>query len=82
MSADNESNGMSRRESNKADKQRRILRAARELFSARGYEGTSLRQIAERAGVALGTLALYADDKRDMALMIFNEKTGVLHWTA
>lgn len=82
LSAGNAVSVMSRRESNKADKQRRIERAARELFSTRGYEATSLRQIADRAGVALGTLALYADDKRDMALMIFNEKTAGLHCKA
>ncbi|MBI3160804.1 MAG: TetR/AcrR family transcriptional regulator [Chloroflexi bacterium] len=31
-----------------------ILQAAYELFIANGYHGTSMRQIAERAGIALG----------------------------
>ncbi|MEA2987356.1 MAG: hypothetical protein QOG83_67 [Alphaproteobacteria bacterium] len=62
-----------RRDINKADKRRRIREAALALFSAQGYEATTLRQIARRAGVALGTLSLYADDKRDLVLLIFNE---------
>jgi AcrR family transcriptional regulator len=62
-----------RRDINKADKRRRIREAALALFSAQGYEATTLRQIARRAKVALGTLSLYADDKRDLVLLIFNE---------
>ncbi len=62
-----------RRDINKADKRRRIREAALALFSAQGYEATTLRQIARRARVALGTLSLYADDKRDLVLLIFNE---------
>jgi AcrR family transcriptional regulator len=62
-----------RRDVNKADKRRRIREAALALFSSQGYEATTLRQIARRAQVALGTLSLYADDKRDLVLLIFNE---------
>jgi AcrR family transcriptional regulator len=61
------------RDINKAEKRRRIREAALALFSAQGYEATTLRQIARRARVALGTLSLYADDKRDLVLLIFNE---------
>jgi AcrR family transcriptional regulator len=67
------------RESNKADKRRRIRNAAKALFSQQGYEATTLRQIAKHAGVALGTLSLYADDKRDLVLLIFNEKIPALN---
>lgn len=67
------------RESNKADKRRRIRNAAKALFSQQGYEATTLRQIARQAGVALGTLSLYADDKRDLVLLIFNEKIPALN---
>lgn len=62
-----------RRDLNKADKRRRIREAALTLFSSKGYEATTVRQIARRAKVALGTLSLYADDKRDLVLLIFNE---------
>ena len=37
------------RESNKADKRRRIRNAAKALFSQQGYEATTLRQIAKQA---------------------------------
>lgn len=61
------------RESNKAEKRQRIKAAARALFSRYGYDDTTLRQIAQRAGVALGTLSLYAKDKRDLILLMFND---------
>jgi AcrR family transcriptional regulator len=63
-----------RREINKAEKRQRIRMAALTLFSKQGYEATTLRQIARLAQVALGTLSLYAQDKRDLVLLIFNEK--------
>ncbi len=68
-----------RREANKAEKLRRIRAAALSLFSSQGYEATTLRQIARRARVALGTLSLYADDKSDLVVLIFNEMvTGII----
>ena len=61
------------RERHKFDKLERISNAAHRLFSREGYEGTTLREIAKEAEVALGTLALYARDKRDLILMLFNK---------
>ena len=46
----------------------------RELFSRHGYETATLRQIAKRAHVGLGTLFNYAQDKRDLVFLIFNEE--------
>jgi AcrR family transcriptional regulator len=40
-----------------------ILDAALSVFSERGYEAARLDDVAERAGVAKGTLYLYFDDK-------------------
>lgn len=60
------------RERKKAEKRERIRRAALELFSERGYEATALRDVARKAHVALGTLSLYAKDKRDLTLLVFN----------
>src|SRR6516164_2562151 len=60
--------------SKKADKQRRIREAARALFSKHGYDDTTVRMIARRAGVAHGTVLLYARDKRDLVLLIFNHE--------
>lgn len=62
------------RDRNKAEKKRRILSAARHLFSKHGFEQTTMRAIALRAGVALGTISLYAEDKRDLIKLIFTEE--------
>ena len=61
------------RERNKLEKRQRIRDATRELFSARGFEATTLRQIADRAQVGLGTLFNYARDKRDLTFLLFND---------
>jgi AcrR family transcriptional regulator len=62
-----------RRERNKLDTRQRIRAAARELFARRGYNAATMRDIANRADVALGTLFNYADDKRDLVFLIFND---------
>ena len=41
-----------------------ILEAARAVFSERGFGGARVEEIAERAGVAVGTLYNYFDDRR------------------
>ena len=66
------------REMKKLDKRQRIRAAARELFAKLGYEAATLRQIARRAHVGLGTLFNYADDKRDLIFLIFNEELDAL----
>jgi AcrR family transcriptional regulator len=63
-----------RRELNKEDKLRRIKDAARQQFIANGYDETSTRQIAVKAGVALGTLFLYAANKRDLLFLVVNDE--------
>jgi AcrR family transcriptional regulator len=63
-----------RRELNKEDKLRRIKQAARKLFTASGYDEASTRQIAVEAGVALGTLFLYAANKRDLLFLVVNDE--------
>ena len=62
------------REQHKLEKRQRIRAAVRELFSRHGYETATLRQIAKHAHVALGTLFNYAQDKRDLVFLIFNEE--------
>jgi AcrR family transcriptional regulator len=62
------------RESHKRDKRERLRAAAWELFSTVGYEATTTRAIAEKAGVASGTLFLYARDKQDLLFLVFEER--------
>jgi AcrR family transcriptional regulator len=58
---------------NKLDKLRRIKEAAQNLFVAKGFDDTTMREIAVRAGVGLGTIFLYAKDKRDLLFLTINE---------
>jgi AcrR family transcriptional regulator len=67
------------REQHKLEKRQRIRAAVRELFTRHGYETATLRQIAKRAHVGLGTLFNYAQDKRDLVFLIFNEELGDVH---
>lgn len=62
-----------RREYDKLDKRRRIGEAARATFTECGYQGASMREIAKRADVAIGTLFLYAADKRGLLLWMIND---------
>jgi len=66
------------REQNKLDKLERIKVAAAELFAAKGFDAATTREIAEVAGVGLGTLFLYAEDKRDIVFLIFNDELDQL----
>lgn len=65
---------MGLRERNKLDKLRRIKKAARELFIARGFDDATVREIAAHADVAMGTVFLYADNKRDLLFLIANDE--------
>jgi len=47
-----------------------ILQAALQLFNDRGYHGTSMRQIAERAGVALGSIYNHFPNKEQIFLVV------------
>lgn len=52
-----------RRERKKAETRQRILRAAARLFTDRGFESTTVDEIAERADVSRGTLFNYFAEK-------------------
>lgn len=65
---------LGRREANKRDKLRRIKAAARALFLEKGYDEATMREIARRADVGLGTLFMYASNKRDLLFLIYNDE--------
>ena len=69
---------MSVRERKKLETRERIRAAAAELFTQRGYGAATMRQIAQRAHVGLGTLFNYAEDKRDLVFLIFNEELNAI----
>lgn len=61
------------RERNKQDKRDRLIRASRELFSEQGFDATTIRQIAARSGLGVGTVFLYAQDKRGLLFLLFSD---------
>lgn len=63
-----------RREANKRDKLERIRSAARTVFQDKGYDDATVREIATSAGVAFGTLFLYARNKQELLLLLFDEQ--------
>src|SRR5215213_9641494 len=66
------------REKKKLVIRERIRAAASELFARHGYGAATMRQIAKRAHVGLGTLFNYAEDKRDLVFLIFNEELNAV----
>jgi AcrR family transcriptional regulator len=52
------------------EKQKKILIAAIEYFSEKGYAGTSTSEIAKKAGVAEGTIFRHYKTKKDLLLSI------------
>jgi AcrR family transcriptional regulator len=66
------------RERSKLDKINRIRKSALQLFESKGYEATTTREIADLAEVAIGTVFLYANDKRDLLFLLFNDRLDQL----
>ena len=61
---------VSRRERLKQERQARILEAAASVFARKGFHQATIREIAELADVADGTIYNYYADKRDMLVAI------------
>ena len=61
------------------DAQERILRAAREELSRRGFEASSVRTIARNAGVTAAMINYYFGGKRALYDAVIAEAQGRLH---
>lgn len=62
--------------SERAAKRRVILEAAVQTFAENGFLASRTRDIAERAGVAEGTIYLYFESKEELLLTAFREKVN------
>src|SRR5262245_14902244 len=62
-----------RREQEKEGLRRVILNEAGELFLDQGYEGFSMRRVAERIGYSATTIYRYYEDKDDLLFAVVNE---------
>ena len=58
----------------KADIRRRIVDAALALFRSRGFEQTTTKAIARKAGIAEGTVFNYFRTKEEIALYFFDQE--------
>ena len=70
--------GTGLRERGKARRRAAIIRAAYELFAERGYDATTVADIAEAAEVAPRTVAMYFPSKQDIALSRFSDGVASL----
>lgn len=61
---------LSENQENMTEKQKKILEAAVEIFSEKGYSATSTNEIAKKAGVAEGTIFRHYKTKKDLLLSI------------
>ena len=62
------------RSQQKQDTRDRVRRAALELFQRDGFEATTTKAVAERAGVAAGTVFVHASDKEDLLFLVMYEE--------
>ena len=66
---------MTARRVDKQEKRKRILEHATALFTERGYKETTIDAVAERAGVAKGTIYQYFASKQDLFFGVFDAFT-------
>jgi AcrR family transcriptional regulator len=67
---------LGRRAQNKQAIRNRIVKAALSLFQTKGFDGTTTRAIARKAGIAEGTVFNYFRTKEDIALYFFEQEVG------
>ncbi|RYY97735.1 MAG: TetR/AcrR family transcriptional regulator [Chitinophagaceae bacterium] len=58
------------------EKQLQIIHTAEGLFAQKGYDGTSVRDIAEAAGVNLAMISYYFGSKEGLIKALFEERTA------
>ncbi len=58
----------------KVDTRERIRAAAWELFTTRGFDETTTKAVARKAGVAAGTVFVHASDKDDLLFLVMCDR--------
>ncbi|MEJ7683139.1 MAG: TetR family transcriptional regulator [Segetibacter sp.] len=56
------------------EKQKQIIETAERLFSARGFDGTSVRDIADDAGVNIAMISYYFGSKEKLMEALFEQR--------
>lgn len=57
------------------DKQKQIISTAERLFSTKGFDGTSVRDIADEAGVNIAMISYYFGSKEKLMEALFEQRT-------
>ncbi len=70
---------MPRAEPKSEETRRRILAAAMDLFRSRGFEQTTMREIAHEAGVALGSAYYYFESKEALVMAFYQQARDETH---
>lgn len=66
-------NSAERRERSRQETRQAILEAATQMFEREGFEGFSLRQVAENTGYTPTTIYLYFKDKEDLLFAVCSQ---------
>lgn len=67
------------RETQKQGTRRKVLEAARDLFNEIGYDETTIRAIAERAGVSVGSVFTTFASKADVLSQVMDDRVDALY---
>lgn len=67
------------RQSQKEATRRRVVEAARELFDTHGYQGTTIREIARHAGVAVGSVFTTFASKGEILSEVMQARLDALY---
>ena len=67
------------RDDQKAATRERVLEAARDLFNETGYDETTIRAIAERAGVSVGSVFTTFASKAEVLSHVMDSRLGELY---
>jgi AcrR family transcriptional regulator len=78
MSQSTKKTKLTRRQQQKDETRRLIQNAAYNLFEEKGYHATTMRKLASRAGVGLGTIFKHFPDKPSLLAATFVEDVGAV----
>src|SRR5262245_32749667 len=68
-----------RRLREKQARREQILDSARQLFFEKGFEGTTIEEIAEKTELSKGAIYLYFPSKEEIYISLMLEGTAILH---
>jgi len=68
-----------RKEQERKARRQRIQKAAKELFTAKGFKATTMEEIAEKAELSAGTIYQYFKNKEDLYFSFNLEPLKLLH---